>query len=94
MKLSYGFRIVTRMFLGRFGDVESIFDCFSVSKRQCFTFWAFGILVQNSLMWPLWGVGGQVITKSENTLFFSSKNEVDKLVQDCNEDVSESFWGC
>ena len=94
MKLSYGFRIVTRMFLGHFGDVESIFDGFSVSKRQYFTFWAFGIPVQNSLMWPLWGVGGQVITKSENTLFFSFKNEVDKLVQDCNEDVSESFWGC
>ena len=34
MKLSYGFRIVTRMFLGHFGDVESIFDGFSVSKRQ------------------------------------------------------------
>ena len=92
MKLPYGFRIVTWMFLGHFGDVKTIFGGFRASKREFFTFWAFEMPIQNSSMWLLWG--GQVITKSEKTLFLSLKNEVVIWVQDCTQDVSGSFWGC
>ena len=68
-KVSLCFRIVTWMFLGHLGNVESIFYCLRDSKGKHFTFSGIRRPIHKPSLKSIWSVGRPVIKKVKNVIF-------------------------